>query len=274
MMDRSSSDHSNSLPSSPNQSTLVSSTPNKFPPPPPPPIPRGLAVTEGFHQVQLVIKIINSLPVLKCLFCFKNLNFYCVYVFVCVCAQQQSSFVVEQGSTTPTNGDSTPTQQSSHGPPPPPGSGTSIARKESYKLQRKNYRVEKKKAANELLSSHKDPAAIVLADWLKGTIHLQQLCWQLFIFSLMNWIDHCSERDVKELDKTVVYLEAGSYSALQERQNQGTEFHLCKWAAAADDGWIIHHNGGCPSCYCFPSAALRACVRENKQVQAGSTDEA
>jgi hypothetical protein len=85
-----------------------------------------------------------------------------------VCAQQQSSFVVEQGTTTPTNGDSTPTQQSSSQGPPPPGSGTSIARKESYKLQRKNYRVEKKKAANELLSSHKDPAAIVLADWLKG----------------------------------------------------------------------------------------------------------
>ncbi len=51
-------------------------------------------------------------------------------------------------------------------------SGSNIARKESYKLQRKNYRFEKKKAASELLGSHKDPAVTVLADWLKGSFFL------------------------------------------------------------------------------------------------------
>lgn len=45
----------------------------------------------------------------------------------------------------------------------------SVTRKESYKLQRKNYRFEKKKAANELLFSLKDPSVVVLADWLKGS---------------------------------------------------------------------------------------------------------
>lgn len=47
---------------------------------------------------------------------------------------------------------------------------TSVTRKESYKLQRKNYRFEKKKAANELLFSLKDPSVVVLADWLKGNV--------------------------------------------------------------------------------------------------------
>nr|CAH0112707.1 unnamed protein product [Daphnia galeata] len=61
------------------------------------------------------------------------------------------------------NGDSAPS--SSPGMISSPG--FMVARKESYKLQRKNYRFEKKKAANELLCSFKDPAVVVLADWLK-----------------------------------------------------------------------------------------------------------
>lgn len=42
-----------------------------------------------------------------------------------------------------------------------------LTRKESYKAQRKNYRMEKKRVANELLSSFKDPTVIVMNDWLK-----------------------------------------------------------------------------------------------------------
>ncbi|XP_070531317.1 oxysterol-binding protein-related protein 8 isoform X1 [Cardiocondyla obscurior] len=47
-----------------------------------------------------------------------------------------------------------------------------LTRKESYKAQRKNYRMEKKRVANELLSSFKDPTVIVMSDWLKvrGTL--------------------------------------------------------------------------------------------------------
>ncbi|XP_059351231.1 oxysterol-binding protein-related protein 8-like [Daphnia carinata] len=63
----------------------------------------------------------------------------------------------------PGNGDPAP----SSSPGTAPASGYMVARKESYKLQRKNYRFEKKKAANELLCSFKDPAVVVLADWLK-----------------------------------------------------------------------------------------------------------
>lgn len=62
------------------------------------------------------------------------------------------------------NGESAPC---SPGAVASPG-GFVVARKESYKMQRKNYRFEKKKAANELLCSFKDPAVVVLADWLKG----------------------------------------------------------------------------------------------------------
>lgn len=42
-----------------------------------------------------------------------------------------------------------------------------LSRKESYKDQRKKYRREKKRVARELLSTLKDPAVVVLADWLK-----------------------------------------------------------------------------------------------------------
>ena len=47
-----------------------------------------------------------------------------------------------------------------------------LSRKESYKDQRKKYRREKKRVARELLSTLKDPAVVVLADWLKvrGTL--------------------------------------------------------------------------------------------------------
>merc|ERR1719427_1668667 len=50
-------------------------------------------------------------------------------------------------------------------------SGSSVVqkldRKESYKAQRKNYRMEKKRVEKELLSTFKDETIIVLADWLK-----------------------------------------------------------------------------------------------------------
>lgn len=54
-----------------------------------------------------------------------------------------------------------------------------LTRKESYKAQRKNYRREKKRVANELFSSFKDPAVIVLADWLKvrGTLKSWTKLW-------------------------------------------------------------------------------------------------
>ena len=42
-----------------------------------------------------------------------------------------------------------------------------LDRKESYKAQRKNYRMEKKRVEKELLSTFKDETIIVLADWLK-----------------------------------------------------------------------------------------------------------
>jgi len=46
-------------------------------------------------------------------------------------------------------------------------------------MQRKNYRFEKKKAANELLCTLKDPTVIVLADWLKvrGTLKSWTKLW-------------------------------------------------------------------------------------------------
>ncbi|XP_077518041.1 oxysterol-binding protein-related protein 8 isoform X3 [Amblyomma americanum] len=47
-----------------------------------------------------------------------------------------------------------------------------IAKRESYKAQRKHYRCEKKRVAMELSSTLTDPSIIVLADWLKvrGTL--------------------------------------------------------------------------------------------------------
>ena len=60
-----------------------------------------------------------------------------------------------------------------------------VARKESYKLQRKNYRFEKKKAANELLCSFKDPAVVVLADCLFMVCPkrpLDEEAWRISLF--------------------------------------------------------------------------------------------
>ncbi|XP_076041457.1 oxysterol-binding protein-related protein 8 isoform X3 [Oratosquilla oratoria] len=52
--------------------------------------------------------------------------------------------------------------------PETPITGTVLlSRQESYKDQRRKYRREKKRVAKELLSTLKDPAVIVLADWLK-----------------------------------------------------------------------------------------------------------
>lgn len=92
--------------------------------------------------------------------------------------------------------------------------GFMVARKESYKLQRKNYRFEKKKAANELLGSFKDPAVVVLADWLKGKpSFLVKLIFpprQLLIPTFgSSW-------DAEELDKVVVYFETGGDPAVQK----------------------------------------------------------
>jgi len=48
------------------------------------------------------------------------------------------------------------------------GGGTQrLDRKESYKAQKKSYRMQKKRVAKELLSTFKDESIIVLADWLK-----------------------------------------------------------------------------------------------------------
>ncbi|KYN02188.1 Oxysterol-binding protein-related protein 8 [Cyphomyrmex costatus] len=54
-----------------------------------------------------------------------------------------------------------------------------LTRKESYKAQRKNYRMEKKRVADELLSSFKDPTVIVMSDWLKvrGTLKSWTKLW-------------------------------------------------------------------------------------------------
>ncbi len=56
---------------------------------------------------------------------------------------------------------STPVQQQQQGTP------AAANRKESYKVQRKNYAKEKKRVGRELLSTFKDESIIVLADWLK-----------------------------------------------------------------------------------------------------------
>ena len=47
------------------------------------------------------------------------------------------------------------------------GGAQRLDRKESYKAQKKSYRMQKKRVAKELLSTFKDESIIVLADWLK-----------------------------------------------------------------------------------------------------------
>lgn len=57
--------------------------------------------------------------------------------------------------------------------------GNKISKRESLKEQKRNYRSQKKQAARELLSSLKDPAVIVIADWLKirGTLKSWTKLW-------------------------------------------------------------------------------------------------
>ncbi|KAJ8381408.1 hypothetical protein SKAU_G00021860 [Synaphobranchus kaupii] len=54
-----------------------------------------------------------------------------------------------------------------------------LAKKESLKVQKKNYREEKKRATKELLSTITDPSVIVMADWLKirGTLKSWTKLW-------------------------------------------------------------------------------------------------
>ncbi|KAF2974724.1 hypothetical protein EK904_001591 [Melospiza melodia maxima] len=47
-------------------------------------------------------------------------------------------------------------------------SSSKLTKKESLKVQKKNYREEKKRATKELLSTLTDPSVVVMADWLKG----------------------------------------------------------------------------------------------------------
>jgi hypothetical protein len=57
--------------------------------------------------------------------------------------------------------------------------GCKLTRKESYKAQRKTYRMEKKRVADELLNSLKDPTVVVMSDWLKvrGTLKSWTKLW-------------------------------------------------------------------------------------------------
>ena len=61
----------------------------------------------------------------------------------------------------------------------PSESGCKLTRKESYKAQRKTYRMEKKRVADELLNSLKDPTVVVMSDWLKvrGTLKSWTKLW-------------------------------------------------------------------------------------------------
>ncbi|XP_028934337.1 oxysterol-binding protein-related protein 8 isoform X1 [Ornithorhynchus anatinus] len=58
-------------------------------------------------------------------------------------------------------------------------SSSKLTKKESLKVQKKNYREEKKRATKELLSTITDPAVIVMADWLKirGTLKSWTKLW-------------------------------------------------------------------------------------------------
>ncbi|XP_038008994.1 oxysterol-binding protein-related protein 8 isoform X3 [Motacilla alba alba] len=58
-------------------------------------------------------------------------------------------------------------------------SSSKLTKKESLKVQKKNYREEKKRATKELLSTLTDPSVIVMADWLKirGTLKSWTKLW-------------------------------------------------------------------------------------------------
>ncbi|XP_018611382.1 oxysterol-binding protein-related protein 8-like isoform X3 [Scleropages formosus] len=60
-----------------------------------------------------------------------------------------------------------------------PAPGTKLTKKESLKVQKKNYREEKKRATKELLSTITDPSVILIADWLKirGTLKSWTKLW-------------------------------------------------------------------------------------------------
>ncbi|XP_043914937.1 oxysterol-binding protein-related protein 5 isoform X2 [Protopterus annectens] len=49
---------------------------------------------------------------------------------------------------------------------------TTLTKKESLKVQKRNYKQEKKRASKELFSALKDPSVVIMADWLKirGTL--------------------------------------------------------------------------------------------------------
>lgn len=53
------------------------------------------------------------------------------------------------------------------------------AKKETLKVQKKNYRQEKKRASKQLFSALKDPSAVIMADWLKirGTLKSWTRLW-------------------------------------------------------------------------------------------------
>ncbi|XP_039559826.1 oxysterol-binding protein-related protein 8 isoform X4 [Passer montanus] len=58
-------------------------------------------------------------------------------------------------------------------------SSSKLTKKESLKVQKRNYREEKKRATKELLSTITDPSVIVMADWLKirGTLKSWTKLW-------------------------------------------------------------------------------------------------
>ncbi|XP_041444530.1 oxysterol-binding protein-related protein 8 isoform X4 [Xenopus laevis] len=62
-----------------------------------------------------------------------------------------------------------------------------LTKKESLKVQKKNYREEKKRAAKELLSTITDPSVIVMADWLKVQGAPASLCTILIRGTLKSW---------------------------------------------------------------------------------------
>ena len=112
-----------------------------------------------------------------------------------------------------------------------------VPRKESYKMQRKNYRYEKKKAANELLCTLKDPTVIVLADWLKGAsaASVSQDSRSSVNPVLINFILF-SSRNIEKLDKALVRTQTRAHSALQERQIQGSFNPKLIWY-----NWLRYH---------------------------------
>ncbi|KAK8376645.1 hypothetical protein O3P69_009925 [Scylla paramamosain] len=79
--------------------------------------------------------------------------------------QRQPSSVSSSGTSTGYDG--TSEASTIRLPDTPHQRSLPLSRKESYKDQRKKYRREKKRVARELLSTLKDPAVVVLADWLK-----------------------------------------------------------------------------------------------------------